>query len=172
VSRHAATGPSGLLIRPAAPDELDEVGALTVEAYVADAHIAAEHSYTSILAGTSARAAGAELYVAELDGRLVGTVTFCPPGSPYREVGGDGQGEFRMLGVLPQARGHGIARALVEHCFDRCRSLGLGELVLCTMAEMAAARALYDSMGFVRAPELDFMPEPTVSLIAYRATVG
>jgi len=165
------TEPRAMEIRVARPAELEEVGRLTVEAYVADEQIAADHFYTSVLADTTDRAANAELYVAVVDDAIVGTVTFCPPGSTYREVSGEGQGEFRMLGVSVAARGRGVARALVDRCFERCRSLGLGELVLCTMDGMTAARALYESMGFVRDHDLDFRPEPDVELIAYRATV-
>jgi len=158
-------------VRPARTTELTEIGRLTVEAYVVDEQIAADDGYATVLADTADRAANAELYVALVDGDIVGTVTFCPPGSTYREVSGDGQGEFRMLGVSAVARGRGVARALVDLCFERCRALGLDELVLCTMDGMVAARALYDSMGFVRDHDLDFMPQPGVQLIAYRAAV-
>lgn len=163
--------PATMEIRPARSTELAAVGRLTVEAYVADEQIAADHDYAAVLADAADRAANAELLVGLIDGDIVGTVTFCPPGSTYREVSSDSQGEFRMLGVSAAARGRGVARALVDRCFERCRELGLDELVLCTMDEMVAARALYDSMGFVRDHDLDFTPEPGVELIAYRAAV-
>ena len=61
---------------------------------------------------------------------LLGTVTYCPPGSVYREIGLDDEGEFRMLGVAGRARGLGIGTALTERCIERTRELGLARLVM------------------------------------------
>jgi GNAT superfamily N-acetyltransferase len=69
--------------------------------------------------------AAAEVWVAELAGRLVGTVTWCPPGSQYREIASrDDQAEFRMLAVDPTVRRQGVARALVDACLARARADG------------------------------------------------
>ena len=66
--------------------------------------------------------------------------------------------EVRLVAVAPAGRGRGVGRALMEACVERARSSGAPGLVLHTMAMMIAARSLYDSMGFGRAPELDFQP--------------
>lgn len=158
-------------IRLARPDEYLAVGQITLDAYVADGFLSADDGYARHLLDASDRAVGAELWVAAADHDLLGTVTFCPPGSPYREVARADQGEFRMLAVPPRARGRGVAKALVTRCFERCAELGFAELVLCSMDAMTNAHALYDSFGFRRAPELDFSPEPGVWLLAFRAPV-
>lgn len=113
----------------------------------------------------------AELWVAVAGGRVIATVTFCPPGSNYRETGQDGQGEFRNLAVDPTSQGRGVARALIDRCFERCADLGLPELVLCVDELNAPAQRLYERLGFVRRPEADWSPIPTVRLWAYRAAV-
>ena len=47
------------------------------------------------------------------DGDILGSVTFCPPGLPVaRARRRDGEGEFRMLAVAPDARGRGVGEAL------------------------------------------------------------
>ncbi len=94
------------------------------------------------------------------DGVLVGTVTDPPPGSRYREIGGDDEGEFRMLAVAPSAQGRGVGQALVEFLLDRYRERGYRGVVISTLAEMTAAHRVYERLGFRRAPELDWSPLP------------
>jgi ribosomal protein S18 acetylase RimI-like enzyme len=159
-------------VRPAEPDELAEAGALCVAGYRADGFLAsgATDHYEAELRDAAGRAAEAAVLVAaEPDGRLLGTLTWCPPGSRLRELATrPGQGEFRMLAVHPAARRRGVARALVEHCLADARRLGLTELVLSSMPEMTAAHTLYVSLGFRRAAELDWSPVPSVHLWGFR----
>ena len=160
----SASEPS-LELRRARPDQLEEVGRLTVAAY-ADL-VPAEDAYTGRLGDAAARAAEAELWVAERDGALLGSVTFCPAGSAWREIAREDEGEFRMLGVAPAARGQGVGRALVELCVRRSRVLGFDGLRMSTMATMTSAHRIYERVGFTRAPEDDWSPVPGVDLLAY-----
>jgi ribosomal protein S18 acetylase RimI-like enzyme len=98
---------------------------------------------------------------------LLGTVTFCVPGSVYGEIGRDGEGEFRMLGVSAKARGRGIGTALSMHCVDRSRSLGYHRVVLSSASYMTTAHRLYERLGFTRLPERDWSPRPGVDLYAF-----
>jgi N-acetylglutamate synthase-like GNAT family acetyltransferase len=56
----------------------------------------------------------AEVLVADLDGEVVGAVTWCPSGSLWREIAEDDEGEFRTLAVTAGGRGRGVGEALVE----------------------------------------------------------
>jgi ribosomal protein S18 acetylase RimI-like enzyme len=166
-------GMNGYEVRPARPDELAAVGALTADGYRADGLLTrggGTDRYEAELRDTARRAVTAELVVAaEPDGELLGTLTWCPPGSGLRELAArPDQGEFRMLAVPPAARRRGVARALVEYCLSDARRLGLAELVLSSLPDMTAAHALYVSMGFRRAPELDWTPVPLVHLWGFR----
>ena len=157
-----------LQIRRAQPREYDVVGDLTLRAYVADGLSSVESDYVDLLQDAASRAEKAELWVAvDEDDVVLGSVTLSPPGSPYREISRDGEGEFRMLAVDPQARGRGIGEALVRWCIERSRDLGDERMVLCTQRENATAIRLYGRLGFVRLAERDWSPAPGVDLVAY-----
>lgn len=158
-------------VRLAEPRDLAAIGDITVRGYGHDGFVTAADDYVHELADSAGRAAAAELYVALRVGEVVGTVTFCPPGSLLRELSREGEGEFRMLAVDPAARGRGVGRALVGHCFARCRQLGLTSMVICSMPTMTTAHLLYATFGFVRDPSLDWQPVPGVTLWGFRAPV-
>lgn len=153
-------------IRRAAPGEYAAIGELTVAAYAAFT-TGTEDFYVAHLRDAATRDREAELWVAADDNAVVGTVTIAPEGSPWRELGKPGEGEFRMLAVAPTARGRGVGEALVRHALDRFRAAGHTRVVLCSLADMAAAHRIYRRLGFVRAPELDWSPEEGVDLVAF-----
>ncbi len=156
-------------IRPAEPEEYDEIGELAVRVYLAAGYTRTGSHYLPVLRDAAARAEKAELMVAVDDAdRILGTVTYAPYGSPYAEHADSPEGAaFRMLVVDPAARGQGVGAALVEWCIARARASGVRELRLSTQTGMAAAGRLYLRLGFVRTPERDWTPEPDVDLITY-----
>ncbi|MGA1223606.1 MAG: GNAT family N-acetyltransferase [Phycisphaerales bacterium] len=58
--------------------------------------------------------------------------------------------ELVYLGLAPEARGHGIARALLVEGLHRCSRSRIGAVSLAVDARNAPARALYESLGFRR----------------------
>ena len=155
-------------IRPAEPDELALVGELTLAAYVADSFTAVDDDYAAELRAADQRAQQAQLVVAAAPhGHLMGTVTFVLPGTPWAEVSRPGEAEFRMLAVSPEHRGRGVGSALAGWCVGRAREQGCTAVALSTLPEMATAHRMYERMGFSRAPERDWWPNPRVQLIAY-----
>ena len=156
-------------MRAARPDELAEVGDVTVAAYRAAGMAVGD--YADELADTTSRVAAAKLLVAVEstgpDHRVLGTITYCPAGSAYRELARADEAEFRMLAVRPDAQGRGIGRALTAACVDRARAEGFRALVLSTPAGATAPHRLYESMGFVRESDRDWSPVAGVDLIAY-----
>ena len=155
-------------IRRALPEEYAAIGDITVSAYLADGLVEPGSDYDVVLRDAASRAEKAELWVAEGPDGLAGTVTFCPLGSPYREIGTDTEGEFRMLAVSPTAHGLGVGKALTRHCLDRSRDLEFTAVVLSSSTKMATAHHIYSSLGFTRLPERDWTPVPGVDLIAFR----
>ena len=155
-----------MLIRRAQPADHAAIGAVTVAAY-APFLAAVESDYRRHLENAERRDREAELWVAELDGRIVGTATYCPAGSPWHELALEGEGEFRMLAVDPSAQGHGVGGALVEACEDRARADGMRAMVLCSQSSMAAAHRVYERRGYARLPDRDWSPVPGVDLVAF-----
>lgn len=58
------------------------------------------------------------------------------------------EGTLLNLAVLPEARGQGIARLLLEELFDRLRGRGVLRLLLEVRESNGVARALYGAAGF------------------------
>ena len=156
-------------IRRARADDIAAVGEVTVAAY-SDFTAGDADTYVQHLRDAATRDREAELWVATPDDsdEILGTVTITPPGSPWREIGRDGEGEFRMLAVSPSAQGQGVGTALVDLVLDRFRNDGVRAVVMSTLPVMMAAHRIYERAGFVRDPERDWSPLPGVDLISYR----
>jgi ribosomal protein S18 acetylase RimI-like enzyme len=159
--------PAPVTVRDAHPHEHDLIGELTVEVYVHGGLISPESSYVETLGNAADRAAKSQLLVAEIGGEIAGAVAYCPPGSPYAELAGPDEAEFRMLAVLAKARRHGAGRALVGECVARARAAGLAGLRLSTQSNMEAAHRMYERLGFVRTPDRDWSPVPGLRLLTY-----
>jgi ribosomal protein S18 acetylase RimI-like enzyme len=157
----------GLELRLVRAEELAAVGQLTADVYIGDGFVDASDGYATKLADTARRAHEAEVWVAVEGDHVLGSVTFAQPGSPYREIAHDDEGEFRMLAVDPAARGRGIGKALVELCLRRARELGYAGVRMSTMDRMTSAHRVYERLGFTRVPDDDWSPEPGVALLAY-----
>ncbi|MEP6817500.1 MAG: GNAT family N-acetyltransferase [Marmoricola sp.] len=157
-------------IRLAEPADLAAIGEITVAAY-ADFTLGPADPYVVHLGDSGSRARDAELWLAEDEGTILGTVTVCPQGSPWREISRLDEGEFRMLAVAPTAQGRGVGEALVRHAIDRFVATGSEAMVLSTLPGMAAAHRIYERLGFERAPDRDWSPLPGVQLIAYQMTL-
>jgi len=127
----------------------------------------AEDDYRDRLHDVAVRDAQAEVWVAVDGDRLLGNVTYCPPGSRWREIGRDDEGEFRMLAVDPAAQGAGAGTALARLCEERAREHGAVGMALSSLAEMTDAHRIYTRLGYSRDPDRDWSPLPGVDLIAF-----
>jgi ribosomal protein S18 acetylase RimI-like enzyme len=143
-------------IRPVLEAEFDEAGRVTALAYGVFGPEGASPNpdYLSRVADLRTRARHAVVLGAFQGGRVLGTVTVelsdrIPGGHPRPPLQED-QAHVRMLGVDPAARRRGIGRALMAACVKAARRVGKRRLTLETTESMAAAQALYESMGFRR----------------------
>lgn len=161
-------------VRPVRSDEFEEAGRVTARAY-REFILPGERSwddYLERIADISHRADRTTVLVAvEDDGRLVGSATLelgdrieddDPPLAPD-------EAHIRMLGVDPESRGRGVARALMDACFDLARREGRTRMTLHTTQRMSAAQAMYEAMGFERRPDRVF-PDGFI-LLTYESTI-
>ncbi len=155
-------------IREVRPDECAALGELIARAYLTLPADREAGWYFDEIRKVGERAAAVPVLAAvDGDGRLLGGVTYVPGPGPYAESEREDEAGFRTLGVAPDAQRRGIGGALVEACIARARADGRRMLVLLTRPHMTAARRLYERLGFRRAPERDWEPEPGIELLGY-----
>jgi ribosomal protein S18 acetylase RimI-like enzyme len=155
-----------VIVREALPQEMEAIGALRVRAYQAQGLLAADPPYARVLRSLGADGHGTVLVAAE-DREILGTVMLEPWHDGSEVARGGDEAEVRALAVAPSAQRRGVARALMRAAMDLAAMTGAARLLLCTRPEMAAAQALYRSLGFGRLPALDWVPVPGVTLLAF-----
>ena len=89
-----------------------------------------------------------ELYGARMDGLLVGSAQLVRP--PRNNEAQAFAAQVMHGFVAPYARGHGVARLLMQRVEEGARALGYHVLNLDVRATQAVAIALYESMGYIR----------------------
>jgi len=168
------------VVDPTESSRITEIGELTALAYLADGLVDQAHPYLVALRDAHARAQSAQLLMmSDGDagaGAIVGTLTVVPPGSPFIEMAGEGEFEFRMLAVSPIERGRGLGAKLTRAGMDRAVEQGATRVVLSTMAHMHAAHRLYERLGFSRREDLDWVvidhPDGSVTRVPVADTAG
>ena len=60
--------------------------------------------------------------------------------------------ELRKMYFLPELRGRGAGRALMQRCLDAAREFGFRRCYLETLTGMNAAQSLYAKFGFTPLP--------------------
>lgn len=158
-------------LRRIRPDEHAAAGEVCVAAYE-PFFGGAEDFYRAQVRDVALRDAEADVWVAIEGDELLGCVTHCPPGSVWREIGLEHEGEFRMLAVSPDARGRGVGTALVALCEERSRMHGANAMVLSSLPAMTDAHRIYERRGYVRLPNRDWDPVPGVHLVAFGRPLG
>jgi len=153
-------------LRRIRPEELAAAGDVCVAAYEPFL-TGAEDDYRERLHDVATRDAEAEVWVAVDGDHLLGNVTYCPPGSRWREIGRDDEGEFRMLAVDPAAQGAGAGTALARLCEELARQGGATGMALSSLATMTSAHRVYARLGYTREPGRDWSPLPGVDLLAF-----
>jgi ribosomal protein S18 acetylase RimI-like enzyme len=154
----AAPGQRGILprVRAAVPADYPAIREVVIAAYRQYADLIPPDIFSSYLADLldlDAHARHGRLIVIEADERVCAFGAFYPDGStqgfPREWASG------RALAVHPDARGNGAARALLAAGESLALQAGAPVLAFHTHSYMTGAIALYERLGFRRAPEFD-----------------
>jgi putative acetyltransferase len=86
---------------------------------------------------------GGSYFVAVEDGKIIG-------GCGIRQLDGSTQSicELQRMFLLPETRGKGIGKALIEKCIAAAREEGFDQMYLESLSQMTSAIALYKKTGF------------------------
>jgi len=155
----AARRASAPLVRDAVPADYPAIREVLIAAYRQYADLISLDIFSPYLADVldlDKHARHGRLLVVEVDGWICGCGAFYPD-TTVQDVGFPaGWAGGRALAVHPAARGHGVARALIATCERLARETGAPVFAFHTASFMTGAIALYDRLGYRRAPEFDF----------------
>jgi len=165
------------VIRDARDDERNAIRDVVVAAYSEYSALMPEpfwSRYRGHLIETIDADAPIERIVAERHRAIVGSVLLFPPATAaYGSAGRQAEyPEVRLLAVVPAARGKGVGEALMHECARRARRMGARALGLHTADVMQAAVRMYERLGYVRVPEVDFTPSKGIVVKGYRLSFG
>jgi putative acetyltransferase len=142
--------PSLALITPANPEEFDAVREIFREyaqALGVDLCFQQFDRELAELPGEYGPPRGA-LFLATVDGELAG----CCALRPLDNADYPNAAEMKRLYVRKAFRNFGLGRQLAEIALDAARAAGYASVLLDTLDDMEAARALYEDLGFEAIP--------------------
>jgi GNAT superfamily N-acetyltransferase len=93
------------------------------------------------------------LFIARDSGGAIG---FAAVGWKWASTRGARIGVMEDLFVAPDARGKGVADALIEVCAERCRERGMPVLEWVTAPDNRRAQAVYERTGAEASPWLEY----------------
>jgi GNAT superfamily N-acetyltransferase len=172
---------SGWIIRQARRDEHAALGRLLVSVYAGLPGMPSpeeQPEYYAMLADVAGRAARPALtvFVAANDaGELFGSIDFIDDMTQYGSGGTAATiahaAGIRLLAVDNAFRGKGVGKALTRFCIERAQQAGKAQLILHTTRIMQTAWAMYEGLGFVRFPEIDFR-QGNLDVFGFRLGLG
>ena len=159
-------------IRRATPADDAVIGEILVDGYVTAyvrkmPEVVVDDSRKRTLRDVASKRAVAIVLVAELEGRVVGTVALWPPGAAGAEAWLPGFADLRHLATHPSVHGKGLSRPLLDEAERIAREeLKAPGVCLHVRRGNEGVRRLYEARGYVRDPGGD-LELPTVSLAAF-----
>ena len=154
-------------IRNAKPEEFEEIGKLMVSVYSQLEGFPKQNeqpAYYKMLAdiGELTMKPDTELLVAVSDdGKIGGAVVYFSDMQYYGSGGTATQEKnaagFRLLAVDSAVRGKGIGKLLTNECIKKAKEKKRLQVIIHSTKAMQTAWKMYESIGFKRSEDLDFM---------------
>ena len=161
------TGADRIEVRTAEPYHYTRVGELTEAAYLA-LWPEGLGGYDVVIHAVADRARHDEIWVAMIGDRVVGSLTYVgDPDSPSAQWDDREAVGFRMLAVDVDHWGSGVGRVLVDAVLARARADGHPRIRIHSHELMQTARGMYERIGFVRDPTMDFIDDDEESVVGF-----
>lgn len=166
------------LIRVACAEDDSAIGEILVNAFVTQyarkmPEVVVDDTRKADLRNVAEKRRIGTVLVAELDGKVVGTLTILPPGSSRSEAWQERMADIRMVGVDLDYRGQGIADLLIDEAermarvdWD-CTTIGLH-----VRRGALGVADLYVRHGYQRESSGDIDRLPEIFLEAYVKTLS
>jgi predicted N-acetyltransferase YhbS len=163
---------STVTVRDARPEDDRAIGELLVEAFVTTyahkmPHVVVTDRRKADLRAVAEKRRVAQVWVAEVDGEVAGTVSLWPAGASGSEAFVPKAADLRHLAVSPRHHGKGVSSALMDAAEKRAWSLGADAICLHVRRGAEGVGRLYSARGYQRRPEGDIDHLPEVFLEGY-----
>jgi GNAT superfamily N-acetyltransferase len=149
--------PDGLIVRPAKASDVPTIVALIVmgaPAGALDRAAAEAEGRDPVYAAAFERVAAAgnqHLFVADLNGRIIGTYQLSVlPGIAQR---GRVRGKLESVHTDPECRSRGVGEAMMRHAITIAKAEGIGLLELSSDKRRDEAHRFYRRLGFAQSHE-------------------
>lgn len=160
-----------LIIREAGPPDDEAIGTLLIDAFLS----AYARKLPEVVYGEARRAElravaekrrRATVWVAELEGRVVGTVALFRPDAEGTEAWLPNAADLRHLATDPALHGRGLSQPLLDAAEQRASEWKVDAICLHVRKGASGVARMYERRGFRRAPEGD-LKLPDVELAGY-----
>ena len=160
-----------VLVREARPEDDAALGEILVSGYLTRyaqkmPEVVLTDRRKAELRDVASKRKEALVLVAELEGKVVGTVTVWRPGAAASEAWLPEACDLRHLAIDPAAQGRGLSKPLLDEAERRARQMGANYVCLHVRRGNRGVAKLYMDRGYVRAAEGD-LDLPEVLLDAY-----
>jgi GNAT superfamily N-acetyltransferase len=148
---------SGVIVREARAEDVPRIAALIAMGNASRPMTAEEaeaEGRLPVYGEAFARVAASEanhLFVAEQDGRVIGTYQLTVlPGIAER---GRTRGKIESVHVDPALRGTGVGAVMMRHALEVARQVGIGLIELSSNKSRTDAHRFYERLGFAKSHE-------------------
>ncbi|HUP58479.1 MAG TPA: GNAT family N-acetyltransferase [Bdellovibrionota bacterium] len=160
-----------VLVRPARAEDDVRIGELLVEAFVETysrkmPEVRVTEERKAELRAVAEKRKIASVFVAEVDGEVIGTIAIYPPGSHRSEAWKPGSADLRHLAVDPRFQGRGVSGQLIEAAEAQAGEWGSQGICLHVRRGVHGVARIYQARGYVRDPSGD-LDLPSVYLEGY-----
>jgi N-acetylglutamate synthase-like GNAT family acetyltransferase len=160
-----------VIIRQARAEDDAAIGELLVDAFLVQyakklPEVVYDDDRKAALRSVAQKRQVAHVWVAEKNGKVIGTVAIFPPGAKHSEAWSPDAADLRHLATSPEVHGQGYSQPLMDVAEAKARELGARVVQLHVRRGAHGVGRLYLKRGYVRVPSGD-LDKPNVYLEAY-----